>query len=139
MPRNRTAVLVLALAMVPSSSLLLGQVDLSGSWNPLYHEDYPERFPGPELADYAGLPINAAARARGDAYDADRISVVMEYQCRPHGSDYSMRGSANLRITRDIDPDSEQTRAFKTHIGWMEMERTIWLDNRPHHPGSGCS
>jgi len=111
-----------------------GQVDFSGSWNPLYHEDYPERFPGPELGDYAGLPINPAARLRGDSYDADRISVVMEFQCRPHGSDYSMRGSANLRITRDIDAESEQTRAFKTHIGWMEMERTIWLDGRPHPP-----
>ena len=50
--------------------------------------------------------------------------------------DYSMRGSANLRITRDIDPESEQPVAFKTHIGWMEEERTIWLDGRPHPPGN---
>ena len=27
------------------------QVDFSGNWAPLYHEDYPERIPGPELGD----------------------------------------------------------------------------------------
>jgi hypothetical protein len=132
--RIRPAILLCVLATGPATSLVFGQVDFSGSWNPLYHEDFPERIHGAEPADYAGLPINAAARARADADDADRISVVMEYQCRPHGSDYSMRGSANLRITKDIDADSEQNRAFKTHIGWMGMERTIWLDNRPHPP-----
>jgi hypothetical protein len=130
----RLAALALACGLLPSSNLLFGQIDFSGSWNPLFHEDYPERFPGPELGDYAGLPINAAARQRADSYNPDIVSVVMEYQCRPHGGDYSMRGSANMRITRDIDPDTQQTRAFKTHIGWMEMERAIWLDNRPHPP-----
>src|SRR3954454_1463825 len=76
-----------------------GQADFTGQWAPLYHEDYPERIPGPELGDYMGMPINNAARLRADAYDADRISVVPEYQCRPHGADYSMRGLANMRVT----------------------------------------
>ena len=37
-------------------------VDFSGGWMPLYHEDGPERLPGPELGDYTGIPINDAAR-----------------------------------------------------------------------------
>jgi hypothetical protein len=73
-------------------------VDFSGAWMPLYHEDGPERLPGPELGDYTGLPANDAARLRADSYDADRISVVTEYQCRQHSADYSMRGLATLRI-----------------------------------------
>ncbi|HEV2323395.1 MAG TPA: hypothetical protein VGS10_05550, partial [Terracidiphilus sp.] len=76
------------MALVP----LHAQVDFSGAWAPLFHEDLPERIPGPELGDYMGIPVNDAARLRGDSYDADRISVVSEYQCRPRGGDYSMRG-----------------------------------------------
>ena len=67
------------------------QIDFTGEWAPLYHEDSPERLPGPELGDYLELPINEAARMRAESYDADRISVVQEYQCRPHGADYALR------------------------------------------------
>ena len=56
------------------------QVDFSGQWAPVYHEDNPERIPGPELADYTGLPLNEAARLQADSWDADRISVVSPYQ-----------------------------------------------------------
>ena len=74
------------------------QVDFSGQWAPVYHEDNAERIPGPELADYTGLPLNEAARLQADSWDADRISVVSSYQCRPHSSDYGMRGLGNLRV-----------------------------------------
>ena len=47
-----------ALISVPA----FAQVDLSGVWNPTMHEDNAERGLGPELADFLGLPINAAAR-----------------------------------------------------------------------------
>ena len=74
------------------------QVDFTGQWAPLYHEDTIERIPGPELGDYTGLPLSEAGRMRADSWDADRISVVQEYQCRPHSADYSLRGLAPLRI-----------------------------------------
>src|SRR5712671_5167671 len=73
--RNLAGLLLLpALAGIPA----FAQADLAGNWAPLYHEDFPERIPGPELGDYMGIPINDAARLRGDSYDADRISVVGE-------------------------------------------------------------
>ena len=125
------AVLLAGMAAVPPAS---AQVDFSGSWQPLYHEDGPERIPGPELGDYAGLPINDAARMRADTYDPDRISVVTEYQCRQHGGDYSMRGLANLRIRSDIDPLTQRMIAFRTRMGFHDQERTIYLDGRPHPP-----
>jgi hypothetical protein len=68
-------------------------VDFSGAWMPLYHEDGPERLPGPDLGDYTGIPVTEAARLRGDSYDADRISVVTEYQCRQRGGDCVAIGS----------------------------------------------
>jgi hypothetical protein len=129
--RNLGAVLLLpTLAGLPA----FAQADLAGNWAPLYHEDFPERIPGPELGDYMGIPINEAARLRGDSYDADRISVVGEYQCRPHGSDYSMRGLSNMRIEPVYDPGTERLIALHTRMNFQEMERMIWLDGRPHPP-----
>jgi hypothetical protein len=122
--------LAAALVSVPA----FGQVDLTGEWSPLYHEDGPERLPGPELGDYTELPINDAARLRADSYDADRISVVEEYQCRPHASDYGMRGLGNLRVWREIDPSNEHLVALHTHMLAYDNERTIWMDGRPHPP-----
>jgi hypothetical protein len=120
------------LPLVIAVSPAFAQVDFSGEWSPLFHEDLPERIPGPELGDYMGIPVNDAARLRADSYDADRISINSEYQCRPHGGDYSMRGLSNMRIDAVRDPVTQQVIAFHTRMGFQEMERTIWLDGRPH-------
>ena len=55
--------MVLTLAVVPPAS---AQVNLVGYWNPVFDEDFLERLPGPEVGDYAGLPITAAARKRAN-------------------------------------------------------------------------
>jgi len=121
---------VAALLVMPT--VALAQVDFTGSWGPLYHEDRPERLPGPELGDYMGLPINEAARLAADSWDADRISVVTQYQCRPHSSDYGMRGLGNLRVWRELDPATQETIAFRTYMSAWGSDRTIWMDGRPH-------
>ena len=79
-----------------------GQVNLAGVWNNLQilHEDEPERLPGPELGDYLGVPINAAARYRADAWDASLITLP-EYQCRVHPSDY-VPSFAGMRMLHAI-------------------------------------
>src|ERR1700740_1163619 len=92
------------------------QVDFSGEWAPLYHENGPERLPGPELGDYTELPINDAARLAAHSWDPARISVVEQYQCRPHGSDYALRGLGNMRVTREIDLATQRLIAFHTHM-----------------------
>jgi hypothetical protein len=123
---------LLAVAAMLTAHPASAQVDFSGAWAPLYHEDLPDRIPGPELADYTGLPITDAARSRADSYDADRISVVSQYECRPHGADYSMRGLANMRIDAIRDQVTQQLVAFHTRMSFQDMERTIWLDGRSH-------
>lgn len=123
-----TVALSVTLATGPAAAQ---DVDFSGGWAPLFHEDGPERLPGPELADYAGMPVNDAARMRGDTYDSNRISVVTEYQCRQHGGDYSMRGLAEMQITKTLDTQNRLV-AFHTRMGFHNQERTIYLDGRPH-------
>ena len=51
------------------------QMDLSGTWNPQYLEDLDERIPGPELVDYLGIPINAAARQWALSWDPECSST----------------------------------------------------------------
>jgi len=121
-------VALVALAITPA----FAQNDFSGSWAAIYHEDTIERIPGPELGDYTGLPLNEAGRMRAETWDADRISVVQEYQCRPHSADYALRGLAPLRITAEYDEQTQRIVAFQTYIGAYENRRSIYLDGRPH-------
>lgn len=109
------------------------QTDPSGEWENRFHEDEPERVPGPEIGDYLGLPINDAARLRGDSWDATLLELP-ENQCRPHPSDYAWRGPALLRIWKEVDPQTEKLIAYHTHISWQSPEQTIYMDGRPHPP-----
>lgn len=120
---------VLAAAVTPASA----QVDLSGIWAPLFHEDQPERVPGPEVGDYAGLPITDAERLRGESWDASLLTLP-EHQCKPHPSTYGFRGVGNLRISNVIDEETQQLTKIFTHIQWQEQEREIWMDDRPSPP-----
>ena len=109
-----------------------GFFDFSGEYAVLFHEDQPERIPGPEIGDYLGMPINDAARLHADSWDASMLTLP-EYQCRPHPADYGTRGP-NVRIWKQIDTPSQSLVAFHTHSAWQAQERTIWMDNRPHPP-----
>jgi len=128
------SLLLTVVACVLAAGPARAQTDFTGQWAPLYHEDTIERVPGPELGDYTGLPLTEAARLRADSWDADRISVVQEYQCRPHSADYSLRGLAPMRIWADYEPSTQRITAFHTHIGAYENHRVVHLDGRPHPP-----
>jgi cyclase len=123
----------LALAGVLLSTMpVLAQIDFSGEWTTRVHEDYPERIPGPMLGDYLGLPINMAARAKADAWDAS-IQAMPEWQCRPHSADYIWRGPSTLRIWKEVDTVTRDLVAF--HAEWLRsVDRPIYLDGRPHPP-----
>jgi hypothetical protein len=123
----------LVLLICPSSIPMLGQIDLSGEYAPRFHEDQPERIPGPEIGDYLGLPITDAARMRGDTWSASLLTLP-EHQCKPHPADYGPRGPANIRIWKEVDTATQQTIAWHTHISWQAPERTIYMDGRPHPP-----
>jgi hypothetical protein len=125
--RLRIAALLLlaTLVAVPASA----QIDFSGEWAPRFWEDQPERVPGPELFDYAGIPISEAARLRASAWEGS-LQTLPEWQCRPHSADYIWRGPSNLRISMETDPVSRETTAF--HAEWLRsVDRAVYLDGRP--------
>jgi len=119
-------VIVFALA-VPAQA----QVDITGSFNAIFHEDQPERQPGPALGDYAGLPLNESARAFAETWDASRLTVP-EHQCRAHSAPYIMRGPMNLRIWDERDPETQQVVAIHLDISNFQQRRTFWMNGRPH-------
>jgi hypothetical protein len=132
MPANffrASSLLMVALLALPAQA----QINLMGYWNPVYHEDYDERIPGPEIGDYAGLPINDAARLRAQSWEASLLTLP-EHQCKPHPSTYGFRGVGTLRIWEERDEASQALVAIHTHIEWQEQRRTIWMDGRSHPP-----
>ena len=119
-----------ALASVLSAAPGFGQVNFAGVWNMTLTEDFPDRLPGPELGDYAGLPLNAADRARAQSWNATILSLP-DYQCRVHPSDYA-NSFADIRMWHEIDTRTQELIAIHIqHFAW-NTQRTIWMDGRPH-------
>jgi hypothetical protein len=132
--RPNSVALAAVLAVLIGAPRIAGaQVDVIGYWNPLYHEDFEERIPGPAIGDYLGLPITDAARLRAESWDASLLSVP-EHQCKPHPSTYGFRGVGTLRIWEDRDPVTEALVKIHTYIEWQGQHREIWMDGRPHPP-----
>jgi hypothetical protein len=123
----------LLLAAGVAGRVARAQEDPSGEWSPRFDEDWEERIPGPEIGDYLGIPINDAARMRGDTWDAALVELP-ENQCRQHGSDYGWRGPSQLSIWKEVDRASQKVIAFHTHLSAYGAEQTIWMDGRLHPP-----
>ena len=125
--------LACGVGLAVSACPAFAQVDLSGQWAARYHEDQEHRIPGPELGDYLGLPINDAARLKADSWDASILSL-REHQAKPHPSTYSLRGPANIRITKVFDPVTQETIGYEIFGTFGQATRTIWLDGRRRLP-----
>src|SRR6187401_305757 len=123
------SILALLICFAPASAF--AQRDLSGNWAALYHEDQPHRIPGPDLGDYTGIPLNDAGRLKADSWDAS-ILTLREHQAKPHPSTYSLRGPANIRITRQLDPVTEEVIGYELFGTFGQATRQIWLDGRQH-------
>lgn len=126
------------LLLIRSACLMLicfpvfSETNLSGVWIANYSEDWPDRIPGPELGDYAGLPLNDADRLRAQSWDASLIALP-EYQCRRHPSDYA-NSFADIRISEQRDYATQKLIALHLHHFAWQSERRIWMDGRGHPP-----
>jgi hypothetical protein len=138
--RSCLLLLVFCLPGVPVSA----QVNLSGVWNNLnlMHEDWPDRWTGPEIGDYAGVPLNDAARLRADTWDASLITLP-ECQCRVHPADY-VPSFGGMRIWEERDSASQQLIAIHAgDLGGADRSHRVLGVHRqqglafPH--GQGCN
>src|SRR5437867_1270199 len=128
--RAKLARALLLMMTMLTSGAVFGQIDLSGDWSPVIHEDAQDRTGGPDLGDYTGLPINDAARLRADSWEATMLSLP-EWQCRPHPIGYITHGPSTLRISKEVSPVSRQVIAW--HAEWLRsQDRPIYMDGRLH-------
>jgi hypothetical protein len=131
--RNWQRGILAGVAVLALAAPALAQVSLVGEWSPRYHEDQPDRIPGPELGDYTGLPLTDGARLSADSWDASRLTL-REHQCKVHNGPYILHGPIQFRIWEDKDPQTQQLVALQVYLNTYEQSRTIWMDGRPHPP-----
>jgi hypothetical protein len=122
-----------AVVVVFLATPTFAQVDLTGMWNPQFSEDQPERIPGPELLDYAGIPINDFARKWALAWAPDRLGL-QEHQCQVHTAAYIHRGPLSMRLWEERDPQTQNIIAIHLYTSTYEQNRVFYMDGRPHPP-----
>jgi hypothetical protein len=116
------------LLLVPFASIAIAQMDFSGVWTNIRHEDNEPRDPLP--GEYVGLPLSAAGRQRADTWSASLLTLP-EWQCRPHPIFYVPRGIQPLLIQKEIDPTTRELVAFHVQ-GSESVDTPIYLDGRAH-------
>jgi hypothetical protein len=72
--RPLARVSIVAMLAVLAAARAAAQVDFSGTWNTIRHEDSLDRGPGVGLGDYTGIPLTDAARQWAKSWDASRPS-----------------------------------------------------------------
>ena len=127
----RPNVLALVLLVLATASPALAQVDLSGTWATRNHEDWMERWPGPDVGDFTGLPINEDGRARAVAYSPSLLSLP-ERQCLYYGASYTVIGPFGFRLWSESEPVTGRVVSWHMSGAVDKSPRTIWMDGRPH-------
>jgi hypothetical protein len=105
----------------PPTPRAAAPVDFTGNWVSIVSEDWRWRMITPPKGDYANIPLNAAGRKVGDAWDPARDQAAGE-QCKAYAAPAIMREPGRLRITWQDDTTlkvetdaGQQTRLF--HFG----------------------
>ncbi len=122
------------------ASAALAQNDVAGDWDQAgggifgFQEEFLDRGGGPDLGDYAGLPINDALRFKASLYSPSWLTVP-EHQCLPHPGTYQYRSPGGLSIVKEYDPVTQRLTAYRLY-GSYGLARVVWMDGRPHPPAN---
>jgi hypothetical protein len=101
-------------------------MDFSGDWAPVQDED---NTGNPYTGEFIGIPMSHAGALRAQAWNAS-LYTLPEWQCRPHGAMYISRGPSQVRIWKEVDPDSREVIAF--HAEWLRsIDNPYYMDGRP--------
>lgn len=130
------AVFLLAFCLLTvTAAPALAQMDLSGTWATRNHEDWMERWPGPDVGDFTGLPINEDGRARALAYSPSMLSLI-ERQCLYYGASYTVIGPFGMKLWSEAEPVNGRIVSWNMSGAVDKTPRTIYMDGRPHPPAS---
>jgi hypothetical protein len=126
--RNIALSIVAVVALVSPAA---AQVDFQGQWGAVNHQEAMGRGPGPDLADYTGLPINDEARQLALSYTA-AVLGMSERGCMFYTENYLLFAPHNIMIERVNDPVTGDILAWRISAGGSDRAPiTIWMDGRP--------
>ncbi len=97
------------------------------------HQDAGYQTAAGALVDYGGIPLNEAGRLYALAWDASRQTLRTE-QCAGYTVPYAFYSPGNYRYWEERDPHTQQLIAIHMYFQTSEVNRTIWMDGRPHPP-----
>src|SRR6266849_9935624 len=117
---------LLAVAGLTLRFPLLAQLDLAGERGGKIHEDQPWRGTGPDIGEYPGLPINAAARMKAESWNPSVYSLL-ERQCIPFAADFETY-IGSMRIWKEVDQTTQDVIAWHTRVSFLNQERIFWMD-----------
>ena len=89
-------------AQPPRTPRAAAPVDFTGYWVSVVTEDWRWRMVTPARGDFAGVPLNAAARTIGQAWDPAKDEAEGN-QCKAYGAAGIMRVPGRLHITWQDD------------------------------------
>lgn len=125
-----TAAVIFCLTMLTSASAF-AQVDLAGTWGAKMHEEWIDKFHGPDISDFLGLPLNDSGRARALSYSSSELAMP-DHQCLWYPPYYMMFGPQSLQMWSEDEPVTGRVIAWHLSGASDRVPRTIWMDGRPH-------
>lgn len=125
-----TRALMTLCAVLGMSVPAFAQIDISGSYSNLMHEDYIERGPGSFLGDYTGVPLTDDGRAKALSYTSNQPSTV-ERQCLAQSPWIMLHRPLGLKIWSETDYDGTVI-AWVMGGNYLRADIRIWMDGRPH-------
>jgi len=143
--RNRFAVsaaAVIAVAAVAVAAPVAAQVELTGSYSPVMHEDYIERGPGSDMGDYTGMPMSDEGRAKALSYTSN-VPMTIERQCLAQSPWVGLFRPLGYRIWSVNEEATGEVIAWVIGGNYLRDNVTIWMDGREppsenaQHPSGG--
>ncbi len=123
--RNSYRIFAFAASLLIAAPVF-AQMEFSGEWTPVLDEDDAGN---PYTGEFVGIPMSHAGMLRAQAWNAS-LYTLPEWQCRPHGAMYISRGPSQVRIWKEIDPDSREIIAY--HAEWLRsIDNPYYMDGRP--------
>jgi hypothetical protein len=112
------------------SAPVRAQVELTGNYIALMHEDYIERGPGSFMGDFTGVPLSDDGRAKALLYTSNLPSTA-ERQCLAQSAGIFQYRPVAIRIYAELN-DTGRVLAWVIGGDNLRGDIRIWMDGRPH-------
>jgi hypothetical protein len=117
-------------ALVLVAAPAVAQVELTGSYTAVMHEDYIERGPGSFMGDFSGMPLSDEGRAKALLYTSNLPSIY-ERQCLAQSAGIFQYRPVAIRLWKEFNDDGAIT-AWVIGGDNLRNDIRIWMDGRPH-------